>query len=158
MPQECNNTLVTLILIFFHLCLQSFIYNNFAFSELVKIFIWVPTLRIGKFFSDKKFTMPVGTWTYKEYNCLWWSYCMELCTKNENGSSVFLWAVLGHVFLRTKFWQVIKASIWIYLEKHKKGYAWLWNIKCSWRNSKKISLTEMNEVLIMGYSISKNFI
>ena len=41
--------------------LQSFIYNNFAFSERAKIFIWVPTLRIGKFFSDKKFIAPVGT-------------------------------------------------------------------------------------------------
>lgn len=137
MPQECSNTLVTLILIFFHLCLQSFIYNNLAFSELVKIFIWVPTLRIAKFFSDKKFTMPVGTWKYKEYNCLWWSYCMEFCTKNENGSSVFLWAVLGRVISQNKVLTSHKSFNLDLFRKTQKGYAWLWNIKCSWRNSKK---------------------
>ena len=137
MPQECNNTLVTLILIFFHLCLQSLFIRILLSLNLWRFSSGSPHWESVSFLVIKKLTMPVGTWKYKEYNCLWWSYFMKFYTKNENGSSVFLWAVLGHVFLRTKFWQVIKASIWIYLEKHKKGYAWLWNIKCSCRNSKK---------------------
>lgn len=79
--------------------------------------------------------MPVGTRKYKTVSDGHIVQSSVLKTKMAPMCSFgLIWDIY---FPELKFLQVINASVWIYLERHTKGYLWLWNIKCS-RNSKNL--------------------
>lgn len=85
--------------------------------------------------------MPVGTMTNRTVSGDHFIWSSVL--KNKMGPMYSFELVWEMYFSELNFWQVIKSSIWVYLEKHKKGYAWLRNIHVV-VGGIKISLVEIN--------------